>query len=261
MRTHPEVFCCFPVHQSTLVGCLTRRVIDNGRGSARSLVFRHKHEQENGRTSSVATEVMGFRDHVQVRRMPSIMASPSPPSTGMAPTAAGCCVFGVCRFLHRSSAPLPPPHTHATHTCGCALTWSPYGGLSPSLPLTTPTQVPVDVKSSRQAVWQTVFSRADKSVTLVDLCGHERYLKTTVFGLTGMLPDYAMLIVGANMGVSRMTMVRARAHGPRVASLSWNCVRVWAWRCARACGPAMRGHHAWSCHWGFCSVACARLCI
>ena len=43
--------------KSTLVGCLTRRVIDNGRGSARALVFRHKHELENGRTSSVATEV------------------------------------------------------------------------------------------------------------------------------------------------------------------------------------------------------------
>jgi GTPase len=37
------------------------------------------------------------------------------------------------------------------------------------------------------------------------LCGHEKYLKTTMFGLVGLMPDYAMLIVGANMGVSRMT--------------------------------------------------------
>ncbi len=35
-------------------------------------------------------------------------------------------------------------------------------------------QVAVDIKSSRQAVWQTVFTKADKSVTLVDLCGHEK---------------------------------------------------------------------------------------
>ena len=32
-------------------------------------------------------------------------------------------------------------------------------------------------------------------VTFVDLAGHERYLKTTMFGLTGYAPDYAMLIV------------------------------------------------------------------
>lgn len=37
------------------------------------------------------------------------------------------------------------------------------------------------------------------------MCGHEKYLKTTMFGLVGLLPDYSMIIVGANMGVSRMT--------------------------------------------------------
>ena len=42
-------------------------------------------------------------------------------------------------------------------------------------------------------------------MTLLDLCGHEKYLKTTVFGLTSHFPDYAMIIVGANMGVQRMT--------------------------------------------------------
>lgn len=39
----------------------------------------------------------------------------------------------------------------------------------------------------------------------MDLCGHEKYLKTTMFGLTGLLPDYAMIIIGLNMGISRMT--------------------------------------------------------
>jgi GTPase len=42
-------------------------------------------------------------------------------------------------------------------------------------------------------------------VTFIDLCGHEKYLKTTMFGLVGLLPDYAMIVIGANMGVSRMT--------------------------------------------------------
>lgn len=38
-------------------------------------------------------------------------------------------------------------------------------------------------------------------VTLVDLAGHERYFKTTAYGLTGHMPDYACLIVGANAGL------------------------------------------------------------
>ena len=39
----------------------------------------------------------------------------------------------------------------------------------------------------------------------MDLCGHERYLKTTVFGLTGAVPDFGAIVVGANAGVQRMT--------------------------------------------------------
>ncbi len=35
---------------------------------------------------------------------------------------------------------------------------------------------------------------------MVDLAGHERYFKTTAYGLTGHLPDFACLIVGANAG-------------------------------------------------------------
>jgi GTPase len=40
---------------------------------------------------------------------------------------------------------------------------------------------------------------------MIDLCGHEKYLKTTMFGLSGLYPHYSMLVVGANMGISRMT--------------------------------------------------------
>jgi GTPase len=42
-------------------------------------------------------------------------------------------------------------------------------------------------------------------VTFIDLCGHEKYLKTTLFGMMGLLPDYVMILVGANMGLSTMT--------------------------------------------------------
>ena len=42
-------------------------------------------------------------------------------------------------------------------------------------------------------------------MTFLDLCGHEKYLKTTMFGLVGMMPDYSMIVMGANMGVSKIT--------------------------------------------------------
>lgn len=42
-------------------------------------------------------------------------------------------------------------------------------------------------------------------ITFVDLAGHETYLKTTMYGLSGLNLDYILLIVGANMGISKMT--------------------------------------------------------
>lgn len=45
----------------------------------------------------------------------------------------------------------------------------------------------------------------DTDITLVDLCGHEKYLKTTLFGITGYFPDHALLIVSANNGFQKMT--------------------------------------------------------
>jgi GTPase len=37
-------------------------------------------------------------------------------------------------------------------------------------------------------------------ITFLDLAGHEKYLKTTVFGMTGCAPDYVMLIVSVRDG-------------------------------------------------------------
>ena len=120
--------------KSTLIGVLTSASLDDGRGSARSLVLRHDHEKSNGRTSAVTVEVMGYKGGEQV------------------------------------------------------------------------------VATARQHTqrWAQVVKEADRSVTLIDLCGHEKYLKTTVFGLTGMCPDFCVVVVGANMGVQHMTREHIR---------------------------------------------------
>lgn len=50
-----------------------------------------------------------------------------------------------------------------------------------------------------------LLERSIKTISFHDLAGHERYLKTTIYGLTGLIPDYAMLMVSANQGVLQMT--------------------------------------------------------
>jgi GTPase len=117
--------------KSTLVGVLTKCVNDDGRGYARQLVFNYDHEKQNGRTSSVTQEIMGFKNKVQIE---------------------------------------PTKHT--------------------------------DKKNN---LWSKIVKESDKVISIIDLCGHEKYLKTTIFGLTGLVPDYALIVIGANMGVQRMT--------------------------------------------------------
>ena len=118
--------------KSTLVGVLTKGIMDDGRGSARTKVFNFSHEAQNGRTSSIGQEIMGFDDHQKQVE------------------------------LERSQA-------------------------------------------TKNQAWSHIANHSKKIITFLDLCGHEKYLKTTMFGLVGLLPDYSMIIVGANMGVSRMT--------------------------------------------------------
>jgi translation elongation factor EF-Tu-like GTPase len=117
--------------KSTLVGVLTKCILDDGRGYARQLVFNFDHEKQNGRTSSVTQEIMGFKGTSQVE-----------------------------------------PHK---------------------------------TSDKKNTLWGKIVKDSDKIISLIDLCGHEKYLKTTIFGLTGLVPDYAMIVIGANMGVQRMT--------------------------------------------------------
>jgi len=92
--------------KSTLISVLKNKILDNGRGSARSTIFKHKHEQDTGRTSSLSHH-----------------------------------------FLEDNN----------------------------------------------------------KLISFIDLAGHEKYLKTTIFGLNACSLDYVMLLVGSNMGILKMT--------------------------------------------------------
>jgi len=64
--------------KSTLIGTMTSSMLDDGRGSSRTSIMKHRHEIETGRTSTATTHLMGFRstgeaitakrDHVRANR-------------------------------------------------------------------------------------------------------------------------------------------------------------------------------------------------
>ncbi|KAE8220644.1 hypothetical protein CF319_g5862 [Tilletia indica] len=131
--------------KSTLLGVLTKGGLDDGRGRARVHCFRHKHEVESGRTSSVSMEICGFDAHGEPVYNPAVTKANS--------------------AANKDHADEP----------------------------------------IRKLTWEEICERSAKVVTFIDLAGHEKYLKSTVFGLTGCLPDYVLLMVGANAGLIGMS--------------------------------------------------------
>ncbi|KZT43641.1 P-loop containing nucleoside triphosphate hydrolase protein [Sistotremastrum suecicum HHB10207 ss-3] len=125
--------------KSTTLGVLTRGGLDDGRGRARVSLFRHKHEIESGRTSSVGMEILGF--------------SPE----GM---------------------PVQPGTSHSSD---------------------------IEVIRREKLSWDQISARSSKVVSFIDLAGHEKYLKTTLYGLTSSAPSLVVLMVGANAGLIGMS--------------------------------------------------------
>lgn len=153
--------------KSTLTSVLTRGCRDDGRGLARAFVFNHKHEAMTGRTSSVSENHLGF-------------------------SAEGGVVNYALLQPHRTDAelrPLAPAEVALQLTTAASATGGSNGG----------------AHVTRQFTAQELAARSAKVVTLYDLAGHERYLKTTVLGMTRNMPDYACIVISANNGIQRMT--------------------------------------------------------
>ncbi len=65
-----------------------------------------------------------------------------------------------------------------------------------------------------------------KVITFTDLAGHERYLRTTVFGLLSSSPNYCLLMVAANNGLIGMSKY-ARYETPSPAKLTHGIESTW----------------------------------
>ena len=55
------------------------------------------------------------------------------------------------------------------------------------------------------SITQYYINNNDKVIGFIDLAGHEKYLKTTMSGLTGSMIDYGMMTIGGERGIIGMT--------------------------------------------------------
>ena len=63
---------------------------------------------------------------------------------------------------------------------------------------------------------QEICEVSVKLVTLIDLAGHRKYLKTTVFGLTAYQPELAMLVVGTDTQIGEsVTLEESQENSKR----------------------------------------------
>jgi len=58
-------------------------------------------------------------------------------------------------------------------------------------------------RSSSISINHTIIN--DNAITFIDLCGHQKYLKSTVFGLSNSFSDYSMLVICMNRGITDIT--------------------------------------------------------
>mmetsp|Transcript_19672 Transcript_19672/g.41257 ORF Transcript_19672/g.41257 Transcript_19672/m.41257 type:complete len:770 (+) Transcript_19672:94-2403(+) len=119
--------------KSTLIGTLTTSFLDDGRGSSRTAIMKHRHEIESGRTSTSSSHLLGFRD------------------TGE--TIAG-----------RDK-----------------------------------------IRSNKMKSEDEIARASFRIVTLMDLAGHEKYLKTTIHGVSSGMADYGLILVNSRHPPTHMT--------------------------------------------------------
>ena len=63
----------------------------------------------------------------------------------------------------------------------------------------------VNYDTSHKQDWREIVKKSSKIISFFDLAGHEKYLKTTILGLSSSIPDLCIITIGANMGITRMT--------------------------------------------------------
>eukprot|EP00573_Skeletonema_grethae_P008195 CAMPEP_0201709240 /NCGR_PEP_ID=MMETSP0578-20130828/57993_1 /ASSEMBLY_ACC=CAM_ASM_000663 /TAXON_ID=267565 /ORGANISM="Skeletonema grethea, Strain CCMP 1804" /LENGTH=708 /DNA_ID=CAMNT_0048198197 /DNA_START=63 /DNA_END=2189 /DNA_ORIENTATION=- len=119
--------------KSTMIGTLTTSFLDDGRGSSRTSIMKHRHEIESGRTSTSSSHLMGFR---------------------------------------HSGEPIAGRDK---------------------------------IRANKMKSEDEIARESYRIVTLMDLAGHEKYLKTTIHGVSSGFADYAIVLVNSRHPPTHMT--------------------------------------------------------
>ena len=119
--------------KSTLIGTLTTSSLDDGRGSSRCAIMKHRHEIESGRTSTATSHLLGFRH-------------------------SGEAIAGRDR-----------------------------------------------VRANKLKSEDEIARESYRIITLMDLAGHEKYLKTTIHGVSSGFADYSLILVNSRHPPTHMT--------------------------------------------------------
>lgn len=127
--------------KSTLIGTLKSGLLDDGRGQARILVMKHQHEIDSGRTSTITTHTIGYKED-------------------------GTPVQSVSTLRHSNTSNVSK----------------------------------IQLRNDNE-----IAAESHTVVSLVDLAGHEKYLKTTISGISSKMVDYALVLVNASHGPNHMT--------------------------------------------------------
>jgi len=119
--------------KSTLIGTLTTSFLDDGRGSSRTAIMKHRHEIESGRTSTSSSHLLGFQ-------------------------SSGETIAGRDK-----------------------------------------------IRSNKMKSEDEIARSSFRIVTLMDLAGHEKYLKTTIHGVSSGMADYSLILVNSRHPPTHMT--------------------------------------------------------
>ena len=63
----------------------------------------------------------------------------------------------------------------------------------------------VNYQGMNKMSWSDIVEKSSKVISFMDLAGHEKYLKTTILGLSSSFPDICFIMIAANNGISTMT--------------------------------------------------------
>ncbi len=145
--------------KSTFIGTIKSGILDNGKGHSRLLIAKHQHEIDSGRTSSISTHLIGYKE------------GGDGDGNGNGNGDERPIMLPIPTLINATSSTNNNVNTTR-----------------------------IQLKSEVD-----IATEANNLVSLIDLAGHEKYLKTTIHGVSSGMIDYALVLISSHQGPNHMT--------------------------------------------------------